>query len=296
MIKKIDPKKVSIPEFHRLMLAAVAPRPIAFASTIDKDGHPNLSPFSFFNAFGSNPPTLVFSPSRRGRDNTTKNTFDNLKEVPEVVINVVTYDMVEQMNLASAEYASDINEFEKAGFTSLSSEKVLPLRVKESPVQFECKVKQIIETGELGGAGNLVICEILLAHFNENIMDENGNIHPDKLDLVGRLGGDYYVRTSGDANFKVSKPPSKPGIGVDKLPLKIRLSKILTGNDLGKLGNAPSLPDQQFIDSLMERNEIKKIIIPNKNNPEELETQLQKKAQNLIAENKIMEALGVLLI
>jgi flavin reductase (DIM6/NTAB) family NADH-FMN oxidoreductase RutF len=201
-----DPKEETIQKFQGLMLGSVAPRPIAFASTIDKDGMPNLSPFSFFNAFGTNPPILIFSPSRRGRDNTTKHTYGNVKEVPEVVINVVNFDMIQQVSDASAEFSKGVNEFEMVGFTMQKSDLVRPFRVQESPVQFECKVLQVIETGTLNAAGNLVICEILRMHVNPDILDESGRIDPHKIDLVGRLGRNFYVRASGNAIFEVAKP------------------------------------------------------------------------------------------
>jgi len=201
-----NPKDTPLAKFHGTMLGAIAPRPIALASTLDKDGHPNLSPFSFFNAFGANPPILIFSPSRRGRDNTTKHSYENVKEVPEVVINVVTYSMVRQVSDASAEFARGVNEFEMVGFTMEPSDLVRPFRVKESPVQFECKVLQVIETGTEGGAGNLVICEILRMHVSSDILDNKGRVDPQKIDLVGRLGGEFYVRASGDAIFELAKP------------------------------------------------------------------------------------------
>lgn len=203
---QIDPNSIAIPQLHHMILGAVAPRPIAFASTVDKEGRPNLSPFSFFNAFGVNPTTLIFSPSRRGRDNTTKDTYENVIEVPEVVINVVTKDIVEKANLSSTEFPKGVNEFLEAGFTMLPSEKIRPFRVKESPVQFECKVRQVVETGDKGGAANLVICEILLIHIDDNILDEKGMIDPNKIRLVGRLGGDHYVDAFGDALFDLKKP------------------------------------------------------------------------------------------
>ena len=203
---RFDPKETSIPKFHHLMLGAIAPRPIAFASTIDKEGKPNLSPFSFFNTFGVNPPVVVFSPSRRGKDNTTKHTYENIKEVPEVVINAVSYEMVQKVSDSSAEFPKGVNEFEMVGFTMEPSELVKPYRVKESPVQFECKVLQVIETGFQNAAGNLVICEILCIHVNPDIMDEKGRIDPNKIDLVCRMGGDWYVRASGEAIFEVAKP------------------------------------------------------------------------------------------
>lgn len=209
MIKQflhINPKETSISQFHKLMLGAVAPRPIAFASTIDKEGRPNLSPFSFFNVFGANPPLMIFSPSRRGRDNTTKDTYDNVKEIPEVVINVVTFNMVQQVSDASAEFPKGVNEFEMVGFTMEPSELVRPFRVKESPVQFECKVLQVIETGFEKAAGNLVICEVLKMHIDPSVMDEKGLIDQQKIDLAGRMGGEFYVRASGGALFEVKKP------------------------------------------------------------------------------------------
>ena len=247
---KFDPKNTPIPKLHHLLLGSVAPRPIAFASTIDRDGNPNLSPFSFYNAFGVNPTTLIFSPSRRGRDNTTKHTYDNIKEIPEVVINAVNYDLVQQVSLSSTEYPQGVNEFIKSGLTAIPSETIRPFRVKESPVQFECKVREVIETGKEGGAGNLVICEIMMIHIDENILDPSGNIDPHKIDLVGRLGGDYYCRTSGKGIFTVEKPLQRLGIGIDRLPENIKFSKYLSGNDLGKLGNIENLPDEAQINSV----------------------------------------------
>ncbi len=203
---QFDPGDISIPRFHHLMLGAIAPRPIAFASTIDREGRPNLSPFSFFNAFGANPPVVVFSPSRRGKDATTKDTYDNIKEVPEVVINAVTYAMAQQVSDSSVDYPKGVNEFDMVGFTMEPSDLVRPFRVKESPVQFECKVLQVIETGTGNAAGNLVICEVLRIHVSPDILDEQGRIDPDKIDLVGRMGGNWYVRASGAALFEIAKP------------------------------------------------------------------------------------------
>lgn len=203
---QIDPNNIAVPELHQMILGSVAPRPIAFASTIDKEGNPNLSPFSFFNAFGVNPTTLIFSPSRRGRDNTTKDTYKNVKEVPEVVINVVTKDLVELANLSSTEWPGGVNEFLETGLTMEPSVKVKPFRVKESPVQMECKVRQVIETGEGGGSANLVICEILMMHVDDSVLDENGRIDPNKIRLVGRLGGNHYVDAFGPGLFDLEKP------------------------------------------------------------------------------------------
>ena len=233
----INPQEVSVPKFHNFLLSAVAPRPICFASTMDKEGNPNLSPFSFFNVFSANPPVAIFSPARRGRDNTTKHTYENVKELAEVVINVVNYDMVQQASLASTEYPKGVNEFVKAGFTPLPSQLVKPFRVKESPVQMECKVVEVVELGDQGGAGNLVICEILLMHIDESVLNEMGTIDQNKIDLVARLGGDLYCRASGDALFEVTKPLTTVGVGVDSIPASIRYSKVLTGNNLGQLGN-----------------------------------------------------------
>ncbi len=238
----LDPKETPTTQLHAYLQGAIAPRPIAFASTVDKNGIINLSPFSFFNLFSTKPPILIFSPSRRVRDNTIKHTLENVSAVPEVVINIVNYSMVEQASLASCEYPKGVNEFMKAGFTELPSIKVKPPRVAESPASFECKVNQIISLGNEGGAGNLVVCEILLAHFNEAILDPLKNIDPQKLDAVARMGGDYYCRANGHNIFTVPKPNTKLGIGFDQLPEKIRNSKILSGNDLARLANIEKLP------------------------------------------------------
>ncbi len=240
----VTPQNISTKQLHAYLLGSIAPRPICFASTIDEEGNSNLSPFSFFNVFGSKPPIVVFSPARRVRDNTTKHTLQNIETTKEVVINVVTYDMVQQMSLASCEYPKGVNEFEKSGFTPLASEDVKPFRVKESPVSLECKLLQIIKTGEEGGAGNLIICEIVKMHINESVLDQNQQIDPHKIDLVARMGMDYYCRASGDAVFEVPKPNLNLGIGVDALPLNIKNSSILTGNDLGILGNSTEIPER----------------------------------------------------
>jgi len=247
MIKTISPKDLSTAEFHAYLLSAVAPRPIAFASTIDRAGNINLSPFSFFNAFGANPPILIFSPARRVRDNTTKHTLENVREVDEVVINIVNYAMVEQTSLASTEYDKGINEFVKAGFTQVPSTLIRPPRVGESPVAFECKVKQIIETGTEGGAGNLIICEVILAHIKEEILDEKGKIDTRKIDLVGRMGAEWYCRANGDALFEIPKPLLTKGIGIDQLPETVRNSPVLTGNNLGRLANVEALPKPEEV-------------------------------------------------
>lgn len=246
-MKSIDPKEISTAELHGYLLGAIAPRPIAFASTVDKSGNVNLSPYSFFNIFGSNPPILIFSPSRRVRDNTTKHSLENVLEVPEVVINIVDYAMVEQMSLASTEYEQGVNEFIKSGLTEVPSTKVKPPRVKEAPAAFECRVKEVIPLGEEGGAGNLVLCEVILAHFREDIFNEKGQIDPFKLDAVSRMGGDWYCRAQGDALFEIPKPIRTKGIGVDAIPFSIRNSTVLSGNNLGRLGNVEALPGQEEV-------------------------------------------------
>ncbi len=249
----LEPKDVSVGKLHQYLLGAVGPRPIAFASTIDAEGNPNLSPFSFFNVFGANPPVLIFSPARRGRDNTTKHTFENAKKVDEVVINIVNYDVVQQMSLSSTEYAEGVNEFEKAGLTMLKSDLVKPFRVAESPVQFECKIQDIIETGTEGGAGNLVICHVVKMHIKEDILDEDGYIDQYKIDQVARMGGNWYTRAR-TGMFEVPKPLSTLGIGVDAMPEDVRTSKVLTGNDLGILGNVESLPENGEIEAFLGEN------------------------------------------
>lgn len=289
---QIVPGQVKTGDLHAYLLGAVAPRPICFASTVDANGRPNLSPFSFFNVFGSNPATLIFSPSRRVRDNTTKHTLDNIQATMEVVINVVTYHMVQQASLTSCEYPEGVNEFEKAGFTPLPSEKVKPSRVKESPVQMECVVKQVIETGQEGGAGNLVICEPVLIHINEEILDANSRIDPHKIDLVARMGADYYCRASGSAVFEVPKPNTRLGIGVDTLPLSIRNSRILTGNNLGMLANIHELP---VINPSFEDEQLKNIIQYYSITPDEMEKELHRYAQQLLERGKVSEAWQVLL-
>ncbi|MBX2942182.1 MAG: flavin reductase family protein [Cyclobacteriaceae bacterium] len=248
----IDPKEVPVPKIHGYLLGAVAPRPIAFASTVDKEGNVNLSPFSFFNVFSANPPIMIFSPARRGRDNTTKHTYENVKVIPEVVINIVSYAMIQQASLASTEYDQGVNEFIKSGLTAVPSQRIKPPRVGESPASFECKVNEVIELGENGGGGNLIICEVLLAHIKEEILDNEGKIDPQKLDAVARMGGDYYCRAHGEAIFKVPKPLTTKGIGVDQIPAPIRNSKILTGNDLGILGNVEQLPAKGSLDEVIE--------------------------------------------
>lgn len=266
-MRSIDPKEVSTKELHGLMLGAVGPRPISFASTVDKDGNPNLSPFSFFNMFSANPPILIFSPSRRVRNNTTKHTLKNVLETREVVINIVNFDIVQQASLSSTEYAEGINEFEKSGLTMLKSDMVKPFRVAESPVQFECKVNEVQQLGKEGGAGNLVICEVVKMHIREEIMDENGKIDQHKIDLVARMGGNWYSRAKLGL-FEVPKPLSTIGLGIDQLPHHIKNSLVLTGNDLGKLGNVEKLPQKEEIAAFIHENELQEFL--NESTPEKI--------------------------
>ncbi len=249
----IEPNAISPLKLQAYLQAAVAPRPIAFASTISAEGVPNLSPFSFFNVFSSNPPILVFSPARRVRDNTTKHTLENVQSVEEVVINVVHYPIVQQASLSSTEYPEGVNEFVKAGLTMLPSDIVKPFRVAESPVQFECRVNQVIALGERGGAGNLVICEVLKLHIREDVVDASGNIDQHKIDLVSRLGGNWYSR-SNQGLFEVPKPLATLGVGVDSIPRHIRESEVFDGNDMGILGNVESLPTRAEIDNFVNGN------------------------------------------
>jgi flavin reductase (DIM6/NTAB) family NADH-FMN oxidoreductase RutF len=243
------PEETSLGTFHSYMLSAVGPRPIAFVSTIDAEGRPNLAPFSFFNAFGTNPATLVFSPARRGKDNSTKHTLHNVEAIPECVINVVTYPMVEQVSLASTDFDEGVSEFVKAGFTPLPSEMVRPFRVAESPAAFECKVEQVIKTGDQGGAGNLVVCRILCVHFHDSVVQPDGKIDQIKMDLVGRMGYEYYCHANAESIFEVPKPRTKDVLGFDGLPVEIRESELLSGKELARLANGKKVfsePDIQF--------------------------------------------------
>lgn len=293
-ITTIIPGEVSTGRLHGYLVSAVAPRPIAFASTIDKEGHVNLSPFSFFNVFGANPPIVIFSPARRVRDNTSKHTLENLQEVPEVVISIVNYSIVEQMSLSSTEYDKGVNEFTKAGLTEVASEKVAPPRVGEAPVALECVVEQIIETGQEGGAGNLVIARIVAMHIRNEYLNEQGILDTQKLDLVARMGENWYCRASGDALFEIPKPLQTLGIGVDQLPEKVRNSSILTGNNLGRLGNIEQLPDHASIKAFVDQDAGMQQLLA-ANSLADLEEALHRYAQTLLAADKVEEALMVLL-
>lgn len=282
----INPKEISTGKLHSYLLGAIAPRPIAFASTIDAQGNPNLSPYSFFNVFGSNPPILIFSPARRVRDNTTKHTLENALATKEVVINVVNYAIVQQMSLSSTEYPRGVNEFEKAGFTMLPSDKVKPFRAAESPVHFECKVKDVIFTGDEGGAGNLIVCEVVKMHISEAVLANDGTIDQYKIDLVARAGGSFYSRAR-DGFFEIPKPIANLGIGVDAIPDEIRNSDILTGNNLGMLGNVEQIPTKETVDNFA------------KEHPEFIGLEITKKhtfAQEFLKINDVESAWKVLLL
>ena len=271
---------------------AIAPRPICFASTIDTDGHVNLSPYSFFNLFSSNPPIVVFSPARRVRDNSTKHTLQNVLEVPEVVINIVDYDMVQQMSLSSCDYDKYTNEFQKAGFTEEKSTLVRPPMVKESKIKLECKVNQVIPLGTEGGAGNLVIAEILMMHIDESVLNADNKIDQTKLDLVARLGANWYARVNADNLFEVPKPNLNLGIGFDAIPASIKNSAILSGNDLGMLANVSEMP---FVDPTFHDDTLKNIIQYFSINPDDMEKELHNYAKKLLQKNQVDAAWQVLL-
>lgn len=288
----IDLNELKPAERQYYLQHVVAPRPICFASTIDKTGNVNLSPFSFFNLFSANPPIVVFSPSRKVRDNTVKHTLENVLEVPEVVISIVTYDMVQQVSLASCEFPKGVNEFAKAGFTEMPATVVKPPLVKESLVNMECKVIEVKPLGTEGGAGNLVICEVLRMHIDDSLLDENKKIDQRKINHVARLGGDWYCVVNEQNLFQVEKPNTQLGIGVDALPSTIRNSRLLTGNELGQLGNVHTLPD---IDPAFEDDHLKQIILYYSLNPEEMEKELHTYAKKLLVAGKVQEAWQILL-
>lgn len=288
----INLKDIKPADVQNYLQHAIAPRPICFASTIDKAGNVNLSPFSFFNLFSSNPPVVIFSPARRVRDNTTKHSLENVLEVPEVVINMVDYDMVQQTSLASCEYPKGSNEFIKAGFTEEKATLVSPPMVKESKIKLECKVIEVKPLGTEGGAGNLVICEVLCMHIDESILDENNKIDQTKLHHVARLGGDWYAKIDETNLFKVAKPNTQLGIGVDALPESIRNSTVLTGNNLGQLANVHEMP---FVDPAFTDDKLKNIIQYYSINPDEMDKELHRYAKELLDAGKVSEAWQVLL-
>lgn len=286
---RIVPLEVPVPKRHQYLLGAISPRPIAFASTMDKDGNPNLAPFSFFNLMGSNPPIAVFSPALSGRDKTSKHTLDNILETKEVVINIVNWKMVQQMSLASAPFSKGVNEFIKSGLTPIASELIKPFRVKESYVQFECKVRDVIRTGSEGAAGNIVVCEIILMHIDDFVLDNEGKIDPVKMDYVARMGGNFYNRVIPESIFELTQPKDANHIGVDSLPEFIRLSKILTGNNIGQLGTLPALPDETAINNFLQSHNA---FIANISKDE---IAIHTAAKQLLHENKIEEAACLLL-
>ncbi len=291
----IEPKDIETPVLHGYLLGAVAPRPVAFASTIDREGNVNLSPFSFFNVFSANPPVMVFSPARRVRGNTTKHTLQNVYEVPEVVINIADFSMVQQMSLASTEYDKGVNEFVKSGLTQVKSDLIGPPRVLESPASFECKVTRVLPLGSEGGAGNLIMAEVVKLHIQKEVLDVKGKVDPFKLDAIARMGADYYCRANGDAIFEVPKPIRNKGVGVDQLPKDLKLSHVLTGNDLGMLGNIESLPNEEAINN-MRNNEQIKFILHDEGLPQDRKVELiHGLAQGVLRMGDVEQALTMLL-
>ena len=282
-------KDLSTPKMQELLQNSIGPRPIAMASTMDAEGRPNLSPFSFFNVFSANPPILVFSPARRVRDNSTKHTLQNVIALPEVVINVVNYDMIHQVSLSSTEYPKGINEFVKAGFDMVESDEVQPFRLKQSPAQFECKVIEVVSLGENGGAGNLVICEVIKTHISSQVLDDKGRIDPYKMDLVARAGGNYYSRAKSGF-FEIPKPISSMGIGVDALPKAVIESSIFTGNDLGKLANITNLPSSENVQLFLAEQRQKGLDLLRMN-----QTQKQQQAKLFLDQDDVENAWHVLL-
>ncbi|MDG0974696.1 MAG: flavin reductase family protein [Crocinitomicaceae bacterium] len=290
----LDPKELSVPQVHRYLLGAIGPRPIAFASTIDENGIPNLAPFSFFNVFSANPPILIFSPARSGRSNTTKDTFENVKVVRECVINIVNYSIVEQMSLASSPFEKGVDEFVKSGLSPIPSDVVRPFRVKESPVQFECAVNEIIELGTEGGAGNLIICEVKRIHIQEAVLDSKQMINQEKIDLVARMGGNWYCRADKNSMFEIAKPITSIGVGYDAIPEDIKNSIILTGNDLGKLGGIEEIPNETDVNEY-KLIELSDLFVSLEDDAAKLEVELHKLAQELLKNEKLEEAWKTLL-
>ncbi|MFY7815099.1 MAG: flavin reductase family protein [Chryseobacterium taeanense] len=272
-MKTLIPSEITPVQLQTVMQTAISPRPIALASTVDKNGNSNLSPFSFFNMFSTVPPILIFSPSRRVRDNTTKHTLENILEVPEVVIGTVNFPIVQQISLASTEYGDGVNEFIKSGLTMKDADLIQPKLIEECPVNFECKVLEVKPLGDQGGAGNLVICEVQKIHIREEYLNDEGNLDQAKLDMVARLGSNWYSRNNENNLFEVPKPLVTKGIGFDLLPDEIKLSKIFTGNDLGMLANIEVLPEGDF----------------------HADENIHQSAQRLLLESKIEEAWKILI-
>ena len=290
----LNPKDIPPRQLHHYLLGAVVPRPICFASTVEENGNSNLAPFSFFNVFSSNPPVAVFSPSRSGRTGKHKDTFNNIQKVREVVINMVNYSMAEQMSLASSPYSAEVDEFVKSGFNKVKSDLVQPHRLKESPVQFECKVLEIKQLGNKGGAGNLIICEILKIHISIDVLDDNQMIDQQKIDLIARMGGNWYSRTEKKSMFEITKPIKTIGIGFDELPIEILNSNILTGNELGKLAGIESLPNETAVNDF-KLIELSEIFLKFEDDAKKLEFSLHKKAQEFLLQNDLEAAWKTLL-
>ena len=290
----IDLSEIGVSKAHHYLLSAVGPRPICFASTIDEKGRSNLAPFSFFNVFSSNPPIAVFSPSRSGRTGQHKDTFNNVQKVKQVVINLVNYKMVEQMSLASSPYPPETDEFVKSGLTPLMSELIKPFRVKEAPVQMECEIIEIKELGQSGGAGNLVICKILKMHIAEELLNDEKMIDQEKIDLVARMGGDWYCRTNSKSMFEIKKPISSKSIGFDEMPNEVLNSTILSGNDLGKLGGIEGLPDETDVNEFR-LIELSDLFLEFEDNAKALEIALHKKAKYFLSKNQLEAAWKTLL-
>ena len=285
----IDPIELGNPKAHHYLLGAVGPRPICFASTIDSKGNRNLAPFSFFNVFSSNPPVAIFSPARSGRTGKQKDTYNNVKQVPEVVINLVNYNMVEQMSLSSSPYQPNVDEFIKSGFTPIASETIRPYRGKESPVQMECDVFNIMELGENGGAGNLIMCKIKKIHIQDDILDNNNMIDQHKIDLVSRMGGNWYCRSDKNSMFEITKPITTCGIGFDNIPAEILNSSILSGNDLGKLGGIEQLPNETEVNEY-KLTDLSELFIEYEDNQKQLELALHQKAKSMLNKDLLEEA------
>lgn len=293
---KIDPKNASQADIHQYMLGTIAPRPIAFVSTRNKEGQVNLAPYSFFNAFSSNPPIIVFSSNRRGSDNTTKDTLANVQETKQAVVNIVSYEYVRQMALASIDYPSDVSEFDKAGFTAIDSDTVEVPRVKEATASFECQVNDIISLGDNGGAGNLIICEVKLIHINPDILDEESKIDPQKVDLIGRMGRAYYTKAGGDSIFKIYQPVNVIGMGMDGLPDHIKKSEVLKGNDLAALASFPAPPDRKDIAQFKSDPRIIQLVKRCKNNIDLLIMQSHQLALEMMQQEKLEDAWKTLMI
>lgn len=296
-MRKIIPDQIATKDLHQFMVGAIAPRPIAFVSTIDENGVANVAPYSFFNAFSSNPPVLVFSSNRRVLDNTTKDTLHNVEKNQEVVINVVDYAMVRQMAIASISYPTEISEFDKSGLTPIASDTVAPYRVGESPVQFECKVTEIIKLGDHGGAGHLIICKVQCIHIDEEVIDERNRIDPHKLDLVGRLGRAHYVRASGDAIFDIYQAPTQLALGFDKLPKHLLESQVFTGNDLAQFAGQVDYPAQEEVEELMELDSSVQNILQVYEQPSpQLQDALHKAAKLVLDKGKVVQAFKIAMV